>query len=45
VNRAIDSAAAEKSRICGIHNGIDLEFRDVATDNVDATGRAQTVSN
>ena len=44
VNCAIDSAAAEQRRICGIHNGIDLELRDVAADNVDVGGRTQSVS-
>ena len=44
VNRAIDSAAAQQASIRGIHNGIDLELRDVAADNVDLSGTAQNVS-
>ena len=44
VNRAIDSATAEQRRICGIHNSVDFELRDVATDNVDFGGRGQSVS-
>ena len=35
VNRAIDSAAAEQRRVCGVHNGIDLELSDVAADDLD----------
>ncbi len=44
MNRAVNSAAAEKRRIGGIHNGIDLDLRDVAADNVDLSGTAQIVS-
>ena len=35
MNRAIDSATAEKRRICRVHNGINVEFRDVAADDLD----------
>ena len=43
MNRAIHSAAAEKRRICGVHNGIDFELRDVAAKNLDFSGTAQSV--
>ena len=36
VNRAIDSAAAEKRRVCRVHNGINVEFSDVAVDDLDS---------
>ena len=41
MNRAINSAAAKKRRICCIHDGIDLELRDVAADEFDLSRRAQ----
>jgi hypothetical protein len=34
MNRAIDSAAAEKRRVRRVHNRVNIEFRDVAADNV-----------
>ena len=43
VNRAVYPAAAEKRRVSRIHNGIDFELRDITTDNVDVTGRAQVL--
>src|SRR5439155_13403858 len=44
MNRAVHSASAEKRGIGGIHNGIDLDLRDVAADNVDLGQRAQSIS-
>src|SRR5205814_2504689 len=44
VNRAVHPAAAEKRRVSRIHNGIDLELRDVAADDVDLSESAQSVS-
>ena len=44
MNRAIHSAAAEKCRVCRVHNRIDFKLRDVAADNLDFGGRAQSVS-
>src|SRR5437899_12177182 len=44
VNRAVHPAAAEKCCICGVHAAIDIELRDVAADNVDLSGGAQSVS-
>ena len=44
MNRSVNSAAAEKRRISGIHDGIDLELRDVTAGNVDLNVRAQNVS-
>src|SRR5438876_57100 len=41
MNRAINSAAAKKRRICGIHDGIDLELRDIPADDFDLSRRAQ----
>ena len=35
VNRAIDTATAEERRVCRIHNRIDLQFSDVALDDID----------
>ncbi len=37
MNRAIHSAAPVKCRFCGIHNGIDIELSDVATNDLDLT--------
>ena len=44
MNRAVHSASAEKRGIGGVHNAIDIERRDVAADNVDLSGTAQSVS-
>jgi hypothetical protein len=35
MNRAIDSAAAEKRRVRGVHDCIDIQLGDVTPDNVD----------
>ena len=44
MNRAVHSAAAEKCRVCRVHNRIDFKLRDVPADNLDFGGRAQSVS-
>ena len=36
VNRAIDSAAAEERRVCRVHNRINVQFSDVALDDLDS---------
>jgi hypothetical protein len=33
MDRAIDAATAEKRRIGGVHNGVNVEPRDVSHDN------------
>jgi hypothetical protein len=33
VNRAIDTATAEKRRVCRVHNGINLELCDIAAED------------
>ena len=43
MNRAINSAAAKKRRVSRVHNRVDVDFRDITTDNVDVTGRAQVL--
>ena len=35
MNRSVDSAAADKRRVRRVHNGIDLELRDIAADDID----------
>ena len=34
VNRAIDSATAEERRVRRVYDGIDIEFRDIALDDL-----------
>jgi hypothetical protein len=38
MNRAIDSTAAEKCRVRGIHDGINMQGRNIAADDVDVHG-------
>ncbi len=38
MNRAIDSTAAEKCRVRGIHDGINMQGRNIAADDVDIHG-------
>jgi hypothetical protein len=38
MNRAIDSTAAEKCRVRGIHDAINMEGRNIAADDVDVHG-------
>ena len=35
VNRAIDAATAEERCVCRVHNGINVEFSDVAAEDLD----------
>jgi hypothetical protein len=35
VNRAVDAATAEERCVCRVHNGINLQFSDVALDDID----------
>jgi hypothetical protein len=35
MNRAIDSATAEERRVRRVYDGIDIEFRDIALDDLD----------
>jgi len=35
MNRAIDSAATEQTCVSGVHNRIDIEFGDIAAEDVD----------
>ena len=41
MNCAINSPAAEKRGVRRVHDGVDIELRDVAADDVDLSGRAQ----
>jgi hypothetical protein len=41
MNCAIHSPAAEKRGVRRVHDGVDIELRDVAADDVDLSGRAQ----
>jgi hypothetical protein len=43
MNCAIHSATAKKRRVCGVHNGTDLELRDIPADNIDLSERAQNI--
>jgi hypothetical protein len=38
VNRAIDTATAEKRCIRRVHNGVNLQFSDVAADDFNSAG-------
>jgi hypothetical protein len=41
MNRAINSAAAKKRGIGGVHNAIDIELRDVTADDFDFSHKSQ----
>jgi hypothetical protein len=36
MNRAIDTTTAEERRVRRVHNGIDVQFSDVALDDLDS---------
>jgi hypothetical protein len=36
VNRAVDAATAEERCVCRVHNGINVQFSDVALDDLDS---------
>src|ERR1700752_4218163 len=37
MNRSIHSPSAQKGRVSGIHNGVDMEFRDVAAERFNSS--------
>jgi hypothetical protein len=39
MNRAIDTSSPEERRVCGVHNRIDIELRNVAANNLDFASR------
>ena len=36
MNRTIDAATSEKRRVCRVHDGINVQFSDVALDDLDS---------